>query len=131
MDSLRPSTNCLVRFPHNIGILKEIFMKAHYCKLQFFGQPMCENRLTFKSDSWFKNKAGKSLGKLYPTNYLAAIVVVYLHERVMKHKHQKMKKKGKQYLIKQVAFTERGHVGCLLFSPMFTCGLFIIMLLQT
>ena len=52
----------------------------------------------------------------------------------MKREHQKMKKNKtktkKQYFIKRVAFTERSHVRCLLFSPMFTCGLFIIMLGQ-
>ena len=35
----------------------------------------------------------------------------------------KTKTQGKQYLIKQVTFTERNCVGCLLFSPTFTCGL--------
>ena len=37
----------------NIGKLKKIFMKAHYFKLQFFGQPMCENCLTVKRDSYW------------------------------------------------------------------------------
>ena len=57
---------------------------------------MCENRLTLKRDSRLLgvlNIAGKSLGKLYPTNYLATVVVVYLHKQVMKREHQKMKKK--------------------------------------
>ena len=37
----------------NIGKLKKIFMKAHYFKLQFFGQPLCENCLTAKRDSYW------------------------------------------------------------------------------
>ena len=98
---------------------------------------MCENRLTLKRDSWLLgvlNMAGKSLGKLYPTNYLATVLVVYLHKQVMKREHQKMKKnkkikiEGKQYLIKHVAFTECSRVGFPLFSPMFTCGLFMLYL---
>ena len=62
---------------------------------------MCENRLTLKRGSWLLgvlNIAGKSLGKQYPTNYLAT-VVVYLHKQVMKHEHQKMKKKKKRQTI--------------------------------
>ena len=60
---------------------------------------MCENRLTLKRDSWLLgvlNIAGRSLGKLYPTNYLATVVVVYLHKQVMKREHQKIKKKKKK-----------------------------------
>ena len=52
----------------------------------------------------------------------------------MKRKYRKMKKekkKGKQYLVEYLAFTECSRVGCLLFSPMLARGLFIIMLLQT
>ena len=53
----------------------------------------------------------------------------------MKREHEKnekeKKKKAKQYLIKHVAFTECSRIDFPLFSPMFTCGLFIIMLLQT
>ena len=63
---------------------------------------MCENRLTLKRGSWLLdvlNMAGKSLGKQYPTNYLATVVVVYLHKKVMKHEHQKMKKKKKRQTI--------------------------------
>ena len=40
----------------------------------------------------------------------------------------KKKRQGKQYLINQVAFTERNRVGCRLFSPTFIT---FIMLLQT
>ena len=72
---------------------------------------MCENHLTVKREGWLLgvlNTAGKSLGKLYPTNYLAAVVVVvHLYQQVMKREHQKIKKKikkkGERYLIKQVA----------------------------
>ena len=63
---------------------------------------MCENRLTLKRGRWLLgvlNIAGKSLGKQYPTNYLATVVVVYLHKQVMKHEHQKMKKKKKRQTI--------------------------------
>ena len=61
---------------------------------------MCENHLTVKREGWLLgvlNTAGKSLGKRYPTNYLAAVVVVvHLHQQVMKREHQKMKKKEKK-----------------------------------
>ena len=70
---------------------------------------MCENHLTVKREGWLLgvlNTTGKSLGKLYPANYLAAVVVVvHLYQQVMKREHQKMKKKKKKlrYLLKQVA----------------------------
>ena len=61
---------------------------------------MCENHLTVKREGWLLgvlNTAGKSLGKLYPTNCLAAVVVVvHLYQQVMKREHQKMKKKKKK-----------------------------------
>ena len=44
----------------------------------------------------------------------------------MTREHKKIKKtQGKQYLIKQVAFTERNRAVCLLFSPTFTSGLLL------
>ena len=64
---------------------------------------MCENHLTVKREGWLLgvlNTTGKSLGKLYPTNYLAAVVVVvHLYQQVMKREHQKMKKKTKKTTI--------------------------------
>ena len=60
---------------------------------------MCENRLTVKRDSWLLgvlNMAGKSLGKLCPTNYLATVVVFYLHKQVMKREHEKNEKEKKK-----------------------------------
>ena len=45
----------------------------------------------------------------------------------MTREHKKIKKtQGKQYLIKQVAFTERNRAVCLLFSPTFTSGLLLV-----
>ena len=41
------------------------------------------------------------------------------------HKKKFKKTQGKQYLIKQVAFTERNRAVCLLFSPTFTSGLLL------
>ena len=77
----------------------------------------------------------KSVSNQLKGHYLAAVVVVDFYQQVMKREHQKMRKKnlqGKQYLMNQIAFTERNCVGCLLFSPTFIIfSLFIIKLLQT
>ena len=73
------------------------------------------------------NIAGKRLGKLYPTNvkrFLAVFVVIGLYQKILSREHKKTPQ-GKQFWIKQVAFTERNRMGCLLFSPTFTCGLVI------
>ena len=79
---------------------------------------MRENCRTVKWDSWLLgvlNIVSKSLGKLYPTNLkiIAVVAVIELYRQFMKREHQNMKKntqQGKQYLIKQVAFTERNCV---------------------
>ena len=53
------------------------------------------------------------------------------HKKRTKTKTKTKKTQGKQYLIKLVTFTEHNRVGCLLSSHTITCGLFVIMLLQT
>lgn len=58
-------------FPIILAYQKRFSWKAHYSILQFFGQPKCENRIAVKRDSSLLgvlNMAGRSLGKLYPTN---------------------------------------------------------------